>query len=42
MNQQYNDEKYATHNPRTQVYKLVKELIGKDNELNEEIMRNFE
>jgi len=34
---QYTNERFATHNPRTQVYKLVKQLIGQDNELNEEI-----
>ena len=40
--QQYNDEKYATHNPRSQVYELVKQLIGQDNELNEEIRKSVE
>ena len=40
--QQHNNEKYATHNPRSQVYELVKQLIGQDNELNEEIRRGVE
>ena len=38
---QYNNEKFATHNPRTQVYELVKQLIGQDDELNKEIKQIF-
>jgi hypothetical protein len=33
----YKDERFAKHNPRTEVYKLVKQLIGRDEKLNEEI-----
>jgi hypothetical protein len=40
--QQYNDEKYSTHNPRSQVYELVKQFIGQDYELNEEIRKGVE
>lgn len=39
--QQYDDERFANHNPATQVYKLVEELIGKSEELNKEIMIKF-
>lgn len=42
LTRQYNNEKYATHNPRTQVYELVKQLIRQDDELNREIKQNFE
>jgi DNA helicase IV len=41
LSQQYNDEKFANHNPATQVFELVEELIGKSDELNEEIKRKF-
>ncbi len=41
LTKQYNDEKFSTHNPRTQVYELVRQLIGQDNELNEEIKKDF-
>ncbi|MDR2680520.1 MAG: RloB domain-containing protein, partial [Tannerella sp.] len=41
LSQQYEDERFATHNPRTQVYDLVKQLIGKDEVLNEEIKKKF-
>jgi hypothetical protein len=41
LSQQYNDEKFAEHNPETRVFELVEELIGKSNELNEEIDRKF-
>lgn len=34
---EYSDLRYATHNPCTMVYKLVRQLIGKDDELNEEL-----
>ena len=34
---EYHDLRYATHNPCTMVYKLVRQLIGKDDELNEEL-----
>ena len=42
LTQQYNDEKYATHNPRSQVYELVKQLIGEDKPLSEEIKKGIE
>lgn len=38
---EYTDEKYASHNPCTTVYKLVRQLIGKDKELNEEIIQKI-
>ncbi len=31
----FNDEKYATHNPNTQVFKLVRQLLGRDKEFND-------
>ena len=42
LTQQYNDEKFAAQNPRTQVYELVKQLIGQDGKLKEEIMKDFD
>jgi len=42
LSQQYSDSRFATHNPRTQVHELVKQLIGKDEELNREIKQIFE
>ena len=42
LSQQYNNEKFAEHNPGTQVHKLVKQLIRQDEELNEEIRQGFE
>jgi hypothetical protein len=39
--QQYNDEKFANHNPATRVFELVEELIGNSTELNEEINVKF-
>jgi hypothetical protein len=38
----YDNKKFATHNPRTQVYALVRQLTGQDEMLNEEIKREFE
>lgn len=38
---EYTDERYATHNPCTTVYQLVKQLTGRDTELNEEIIRKM-
>lgn len=35
--EEYKDERFATHNPCTMVYKLVLQLIGKDDELNKEL-----
>ena len=42
MSNQYTDQRYATHNPCTMVFRLVRQLIGKDNELNEELKRKIE
>ncbi len=39
---EYTDKRYATHNPCTMVFKLVRQLIGQDEELNEELKRNVE
>ena len=39
LSRQYTDTKYQKHNPCTQVYKLVEQLIGQDNELNMQIMK---
>lgn len=38
----YTDKRYATHNPCTMVFKLVRQLIGKDEELNEELKKKVE
>lgn len=35
----YSDKNYANHNPRTQVFQLIKELRGLDKVLNEEIKK---
>ena len=42
LSQQYNNKSFANHNPRTQVYELVKQLIRQDDELNKEIRQEFE
>ncbi len=39
---EYTDRRYATHNPCTMVFKLVRQLIGKDEVLNEELKRKIE
>ena len=39
---EYDDEKFAKHNPCTMVFKLVKQLLGKDDELNDEIKRKVD
>ena len=41
LSQQYDNLNYADHNPGTQVYELVKQLIGQDDKLNEEIKQEF-
>jgi hypothetical protein len=41
LSETYDNEKFATHNPRTQVYELVLQLNGKDIKLNEEIKQRF-
>lgn len=38
----YTDQRYATHNPCTMVFKLVRQLIGKDEELNNELTNKIE
>ena len=42
LSQQYDNHDFANHNPRTQIYELVKQLIGQDDELNKEIKQGFE
>lgn len=37
---EYLDECYATHNPCTTVYMLVRQLLGQDDELNAELMES--
>lgn len=34
----YNDQQYAKHNPRTLVYKLVVQLLGRDKEFNDKLV----
>ena len=41
LSQQYNNQNFAQHNSRTQVYELVRQLIGQDARLNEEIKQKF-
>lgn len=38
----YTNKRYATHNPCTMVFKLARQLIGQDAELNEEIKNKIE
>lgn len=38
----FSDENYAAHNPCTMVYKLVRQLIGKDEELLEELKKKID
>ena len=42
LSQMYNNLNYASHNPRTQVYELVKQLNRKDEILEDEIKKLFE
>jgi hypothetical protein len=42
MSKKYTDKRYATHNPCTMVFKLVRQLIGQDEELNEELKRKVD
>ena len=37
QSRKFSDNNYANHNPCTMVFKLVKQLIGQDNEFNKEI-----
>ena len=42
LSKEYDNQRFANHNPRTQVYELVKQLIRKDEELIKEIEQDFE
>lgn len=39
---EYTDKRYAKHNPCTMVFKLVRQLIGKDEKLNKELKEKIE
>lgn len=39
---EYTDTRYAIQNPCTTVYRLVRQLIGKDKELNDELIKKVE
>lgn len=39
---EYTDQRYATHNPCTMVFKLVRQLTGRDEELNLELKNKIE
>lgn len=39
---EYTDTRYAIQNPCTTVYRLVRQLIGKDEDLNEELIKKLE
>ena len=39
LSEEYRDTKYQNHNPRTQIFELVEQLIGKDDILNAEIKK---
>jgi hypothetical protein len=41
LSNSYDNQKFAAHNPRTQIYELVNQLIGKDEILNKEIKEKF-
>ena len=42
QSKKYTNKRYATHNPCTMVFKLLRQLIGQDAELNEEIKNKIE
>ena len=42
LSEQFDNHSFANHSPRTQVYELVKQLIGQDEKLREEIKQGFE
>lgn len=42
LSEQYDNLNFASHNPRTQVHELVRQLIGQDEKLNSEIKLEFE
>lgn len=39
---EYTDLRYASQNPCTTVYRLVSQLLGKDEELNKELIKKTE
>ena len=39
---EYTDTRYANQNPCTTVYRLVRQLLGRDEELNEELVTKIE
>lgn len=39
---EYTDSRYANHNPCTTVYRLVRQLLGQDEELNAELTAKIE
>ena len=39
---EYTDSRYANQNPCTTVYRLVRQLLGKDEELNAELIAKIE
>lgn len=41
LEEKYSNKRFARHNPRTTVYKLVEELMGQDEELNKEIAKGL-
>ncbi len=42
LEQSYNDKKYSDQNPCTTVYKLVRQIIGEDEELNQHLTEKVE
>lgn len=42
LSKQFSNRDFASHNPRTQVYRLVKQLTGQDQSLNKQIKEEFE
>lgn len=39
---EYKDARYASHNPCTTVYRLVRQLLGRDKQLNDELKAKVE
>lgn len=39
---EYTDSRYANHNPCTTVYRLVRQILGQDEELNAELTAKIE
>lgn len=42
LSEKTDGKNYANYNPQTQVFKLVKELIGQSKELNDEIIKKYQ